>query len=248
MFYFANFMEAYKILLDMVLNYGVEVMPETVHNFDTRSKERYLTKELIGVFYYVSDLSDVDKLLDFAGVVSREYCEKELEERLSMMPINPGEAWKLKPKKKVLLMKDRFAYTYAERMFYQLEPLLEEMHRHPHSRQLVLSIWDAHQDVFRLGKWSVPCTVVAQFLIRKHELHSIWFTRSQDLGRVWPSDVWFYVKIQEWFAKKLHIKVGKFWHLIGSLHIYKLSENEIGGWDWCEKKLRELKASGNENL
>lgn len=71
-----------------------------------------------------------------------------------------------------------------------------------------------------------PCTIALQFLIRENQLHLICNMRSNDLVLGFTYDVATFTLYQEKMLIELkkyypNLKIGKYFHLAGSLHIYK---------------------------
>lgn len=182
------------------------------------------TIELINIMYSVlkPKLEDLNPHQPWANA--------EFEDRISLEPRNPGNAWKELPevwepmienqKLEAGLITRRFSYTYSERLTYQLMEALEELRSNPNSREAYLSIWNSTVDPFRLSRRRVPCTLGYQFFIREGKLHLIYLQRSCNFPKHFQDDIYLARKLQEWVADKLEIPPGSFSHWIGSLHIF----------------------------
>ena len=92
------------------------------------------------------------------------------------------------------------------------------------SRQAVIQLFDAldlvdyHRDV--------PCTCTLQFMIREDQLHLLAHMRSNDAFLGLPHDIFCFTMLQEVMAKTLGVELGKYKHMVGSLHIYDKDEDK----------------------
>ncbi|WP_421857407.1 thymidylate synthase [Oceanicaulis sp.] len=114
--------------------------------------------------------------------------------------------------------------AYGPRIFYrngydQLSFVIEKLTRKPNTRKAIIQIFDPvdslqdHKDI--------PCTCSLQFFIRGHSLHLITHMRSNDAYKGLPHDIFCFTMIQEIVANALGKKLGKYHHLVGSLHLYE---------------------------
>lgn len=105
----------------------------------------------------------------------------------------------------------------------QLEQAIASLHRNPHSRQCIVTMWDAKHDLMHAlteGKRDLPCTLSWQFMQHDGELHMICTMRSNDLWLGLPYDVYVNTTIMRMVAETLGLKLGAYIHNVGSLHIY----------------------------
>jgi thymidylate synthase len=112
--------------------------------------------------------------------------------------------------------------AYGPRLFggdrSQYQVVLEILREKATSRQAVIQLFDRN-DILKPHA-DVPCTCTLQFLLRNGLLHLIVHMRSNDAYRGLPHDVFAFTMLQEILANQLGVKLGKYKHLVGSLHIY----------------------------
>lgn len=114
--------------------------------------------------------------------------------------------------------------------FNQLEYVVSALIANPNSRQAVIHIKDP-QDYTKCITKDVPCTVCLQFFIRDGKLHMTTYMRSNDVWTGFPYDVFSFTCIQILVAFRLHIDIGTYTHIAGSLHMYQRSLEE-----WASKR------------
>jgi thymidylate synthase len=100
----------------------------------------------------------------------------------------------------------------------QLFEVIEKLKANPESRRAVVQLFD-HDDL-RSGSDDVPCTCVMQFLIREDQLNLIVYMRSNDALIGLPHDIFAFTMIQEIVARAVSVELGRYTHMVGSLHIY----------------------------
>lgn len=104
--------------------------------------------------------------------------------------------------------------------FSMWDRLLNEFDDDIHTRRAVLSLFDSNNSL-GLNKKDVACTSTIQFLVRNDKLDCIVNMRSNDVIWGLPNDIFFVTMLQEWLSIVLNVSVGKYYHFIGSLHIYE---------------------------
>ena len=67
----------------------------------------------------------------------------------------------------------------------------------------------------------INCTLSLQFLIRENELLCITTMRSNDIWLGTPYDIFYFTCLQIKLAMKLGLKLGRYIHNVGSLHLYQ---------------------------
>jgi len=227
---FENCLQAMKeIERDLVVR-GVWVYTNRMQDIDTTNDPDYETKELIGYSYCVVDSSDKDKMLD---EVNLSWAKEEFQERIDNKShhSNPGKAWVLRSSIWAQFLKKhkgRFAYTYHDRLRNQVKLALNELSIHPQTRQAIISVYDRQVDPRRIGNDRIPCSMHYQFLVRNCKLDVIYSMRSTDFYTHFKNDIWLACELRNWFAKKLSLEPGKFYHMIGSLHYYRKDEPKAG--------------------
>lgn len=188
-------------------------------DYSKLDREAFTTKELQDYDYRVVTprFEDLDPVQPWA--------DAEWEERLSgcrATPINPGEAWKLRPEvwSPLLEADGRFSYTYSERLAESFTPVFWELFDHPTSRQAYVAIWNPQLDAPNVGHRRVPCTLGYHFMLRQGVLHMTYTMRSSDFATHFDNDLYLALKLQHYTAERLAQPVGSFTHVVYSLHTY----------------------------
>lgn len=109
--------------------------------------------------------------------------------------------------------------------FNQVEYVVHSLLANPNSRQAVIHIKDP-QDYTEHPTKDVPCTVCLQFLLRDGKLHMTTYMRSNDVWTGFPYDVFSFTCLQIMIAFTLHVEIGTYTHVAGSLHMYQRSLEE----------------------
>lgn len=121
------------------------------------------------------------------------------------------------------------AGAYGERLrgrwgFDQLARAAESLIANGESRQVVLSIWDARADLPIEGgqprSGDVPCNVLSCLRLVGDRLHWLQTCRSNDLFRGLPFNVVQFTCLQEVVAGWIGADLGRYSHVISSLHGY----------------------------
>lgn len=104
--------------------------------------------------------------------------------------------------------------------FDQWEMVKELLKNNPTSRQAILHIKEARNVVDNPTK-DLNCTIALQFLLRNGKLDMITTMRSNDIWLGLPYDVFNFTCMQIQMAMELNVEIGKYYHNVGSLHLYK---------------------------
>lgn len=97
--------------------------------------------------------------------------------------------------------------------------LIELLKKEPFSRRAVLDIYESDNGSDYFAK-DVACVSTAQFLIRNNKLDVIVNMRSNDLIWGLPYDIYLFTMLQELLSLELNVELGKYYHNVGSMHIY----------------------------
>jgi thymidylate synthase len=197
---------------------GIRVHPKSYQDKNVEGNPDFDTLELQNYTYCVTapDTAGLEPTQPWA---SQEFRERVLGEGMC----NPGVAWVYRPEvwKQFLQPNGKFAYTYDERMYYQLQPIITELSQNPDSRQLFLSIWDPDIDIYKLGGISrVPCSIGYIIQARRGAINLTYLMRSCDFATHFVNDVYLAHKLQRHIAEKVDMPVGIFTHYIASLHVF----------------------------
>lgn len=116
-----------------------------------------------------------------------------------------------------------FAGAYGPRLVEQLPQVIRTLQEDPDSRQAVLTLWRENPGPSK----DVPCTVMMHFMIRRHGLEAITYMRSNDLWLGTPYDLFNFTTIQRAVAHALHVNVGTYRHVVGSMHLYETNLDAV---------------------
>lgn len=213
---YADFKEAFNEIRRDLAELSIEVQPETQQDKYVADDPDYLTKELYNYDYQVLRPHPID----IEGI-HRDWVIAEWQERLRGGS-NPGLAWRLRKEywEDYLEPGGTFSYTYSGRMGGgHIAAIIDELKKHPHSRQLWLPVWWP-EDALKRGQRRVPCSLGYWLVNRENRLHMTYVMRSCDFVTHFPNDVWLANQLQLYISSMADIQMGTFTHFIGSLHVY----------------------------
>jgi len=101
----------------------------------------------------------------------------------------------------------------------QLKYVVDKLTLDKDSRQAVIVIWNPTADTEK--NKDIPCTNLMKFSIRDDSLNMTVFMRSNDLYRGSSYDFFNFTSIQCLLAGILNVKVGTYYHIADSHHIYE---------------------------
>lgn len=223
---FANCKEAISEIERDLFEMGIESHSKSMQNKKVEDDDNYKTKEMLGYTFTILDSSDKDKMVNDC----LDWCNAEFRERISgyddiqkHIPINPGEAYKLRENVwSEFLVNKKFDYTYNERMYQQIQKMIDELKSNPESRQTLIQFYDRNIDQSLMGgRARIPCSLHYQLMIREGKLNIIYMMRSSDFYTHFKNDIWHAVTFRDWVAEKLNLPTGRFIMFISSLHAYK---------------------------
>jgi len=203
---------------------AVVYQSHNVQDLDVSTDPGYLTHELMNYTYTLAEPISVYDHPD----LNWPYINAEFGERTDTVPHNPGNAWIHDEKYwEDFIEPDtgQFAYTYSDRMYRLVDPMIRTLGEDPNSRQAWLPIW-VPSDGFDTGSHRVPCSLGYHFLIRNGYLHMNYVMRSCDYVKHFAKDVALAVMLQEYVAAMLFKRyqtqaaMGTFTHTIFSLHAF----------------------------
>ena len=225
--FYKDWVTAYDEIKRDLSENGITIKTKSMQNKIIDGNPLYVTREIQNYSYVLLDAKSSE-----ITNVSQPWADAEFEERISKEDLNPGVAYKLRNEVwEEFLVDGKMSYTYNERYNRnnQLEKLISDFKNDPNSRQGWLSVWDPNEDVDKLGgKGRVPCTLGYHFQYRNGKLNMHNVMRSCDLYTHFCNDVYLGIKLLEYVAKRLDMKVGNYQQTIFSLHTYKKNiEKEI---------------------
>ena len=231
---YKNSFEAIREVERDLCEMGITYQSKTCQDQDVSQDEGFLTKELSPYVYSITNpTNELDAMLNYKKDLPYiEWVLAEAEERYFGIPSgqqNPGEAWKKLPELwQQFNHEGFFAYTYVERMQEQIKYVKAELKRNPASRQVMITMYDRHQDMMNWGgKSRVPCSLSYNFLIRDGKLTLVYTQRSCDFYNFFQADVFCAIFMQNEIAKELGLECGKFTHSIISLHAFKKDMGDV---------------------
>lgn len=122
--------------------------------------------------------------------------------------------------------------------FNQLYEAYNALQNVPHTRQVILQIWDGRSDFPLYGKpryADIPCNIVSDLLVRDGKLHWRQTMRSNDLMWGTPYNFIQWTTIQEIVAGWLDLEPGIFTLDAASLHVYAEHWDELKALDLSGK-------------
>jgi thymidylate synthase len=228
-------MRIYKDALEMIkeverdlYEMGINYQSYSVQDQIVKDDPNFLTKEIVGYTYKVmpNERGYFENMYEMANYKKeREYfnwIEAESIERLGGIAQNPGNAWKNRRKFwEQFIRRGRFSYSYVERWSEQLPYIISELQDSPNSRQVVMTMYDRHQDLMNWGGLDrVPCSLDYHFLRRQGKLYLIYNQRSCDFVNFFQADVYCTMRLQMYIAGIIGDEIGTFIHNINSLHAF----------------------------
>lgn len=126
--------------------------------------------------------------------------------------------------------------------FSQLKEACFALSAMPHSRQVVLQIYDVRDD-FPVEDGTprskdIPCNLIADLKVRDGKLHWMQVMRSNDLFWGTPYNFIQWTTMQEIVAGWLGLGVGQYTHIASSLHVYQEH--------WAELKAMQFNGTKSE--
>jgi len=222
---FSSCRELMSEIMRDVSEHGTIVHPQTMQNKVVADNEEFQTKELLNYSYCLTNRTDQEKLFISNPTQNYLWCQEEFKERVSRSYVNPGKAWLIRKDTWATFLNSEggFCYTYNERLNYRhnLNKIIDELKRHPDSRQCYLPVFHPEDVSFIGAERRVPCTLGYQFIIRDNKLHIVYSQRSADVFLHFGNDIWLAWELMSYVAKRLAIEEGYLYHNITSLHSYK---------------------------
>lgn len=108
-------------------------------------------------------------------------------------------------------------YDYKNSKLNQIDKIVKILENNYFSRRAIITIWDPTDDLLSLHP---PCICTLAFFIRGNKLNLTSVLRSNDAWLAALPDIYSLVSIQEKIANHFKIKVGYYYQLSISYHIY----------------------------
>jgi thymidylate synthase len=121
---------------------------------------------------------------------------------------------------------------YGPRLFgngadSQVHNIIKLLRENPTTRRAVIQLFDRDDLVAQPRYRDVPCTCTIQFLLRDGLLNVVVNMRSNDVYIGLPHDIFAFTMLQEIIARELDIEVGRYIHMVASLHLYSTNTNDV---------------------
>ena len=243
---FKNCSEMIKEIPREIFTRGMNVMDKTVQGKIVTKDEGFEQKELYGVAYTINDLSDKEDMLDIARNYFKKthLCKEIGDEWINNIFSGNTEYeswWMMDSYTKEYFKKfcnegteenPKTSYTYAERIFPQIESVIKRLKENIYARGAYIAVYDS-RDVERIGR-RIPCTLSMGFSVRNslegNKLNLFLHMRSQDAVNFMTLDIYKAIRILEYVAESVEVKVGKLICYVDSLHAYKKDIPENIQW------------------
>lgn len=186
------------------------------------------------------------------------WVEEHFKERVSGVPTNPGEAYKIWPYNTFgsdndpYMQGKEFSHTYQERIWPReanenvqqqnqgirynlgdLQDVINLLAEQPLTRQAYLPIWFP-EDTGAVQKQRVPCTLGYYFYMVEETLNMAYTIRSCDAFRHFRNDMYLTMRLLQYVSDILKVKIGELYFTIFNLHIFK---NDLYALTKKERKL-----------
>lgn len=237
--HFRNCEEYIKEIDRELFQSGIKVDVKHYQDKNLEGDDRY-TKEIIAVSACINKpLVKRKEMLQyiFGNEADRieQYCIQEFKDRISPVPLNPGESYKIRPDMWMNFLHDgKFSYTYSERLYDKWPEIIACLKQDKHSRQAVMQVFFPEDTAKHSNNTRIPCSCQYQYLIRNDQLHCIYTIRSNDYFGHHPIDIWLAAESIKYLVEQLKstypsLETGKLYYQAGSLHAYN--------WDLKERLL-----------
>ncbi len=181
------------------LAYSFSISDPTQRVFFGKRRETNIIFNFAEALWYLSD----NNRLDYISYYNKRMPEYSMDHR-----ILTGTAYGPK------------IFEFGNAKINQWQKVKEILRTDKDSKRAFIQIFDSSELLVK-DNIDVSCTLGFQFFIRDGHLHMISYMRANDAFRGMISDVFSFTFIQELMARELGLKVGKFYHSVGSIHIYE---------------------------
>jgi thymidylate synthase len=227
-----TFHEAILRLTLILLTTGYKVKPNNWQSMDVSQRAEAEMIETLNQSFQVPLGSEKLEWYQKDIQPNLPWADRHFElERVSGLPINPGETWKEWPwghSAEKFQERGVFDHTYAERYwpketegqcglhinrgirypYGDLNDVVDRLIADPITRQAVLSVW--HPEDQHNGGQRVPCSLFYHFIQRNGYLHIVYSIRSCDALRHFRDDCYLTVRLLLWVLDRLREKQKEF--------------------------------------
>lgn len=161
------------------------------------------------------------------------WADVHFRERISGLPLNPGESYKIWPYTKFkdgddpYLKNGFFDHTYMERYwgkntgsgYGDLNDVIELLKRNIYTRQAYMPVWYP-EDTGNIAGVRVPCSLGYQFYYRGMGLHCNYYIRSCDYYRHFKNDIYLTCRLAQHIMKEVCKLKSNIEYNMGYLNMY----------------------------
>jgi thymidylate synthase len=190
-----------------------------------------LTKELINVNITIKNVGRDSGMITKYLPVNKNYVAKEIalyqtKSKSLKDYAKISNFWK-KVSDNGTTIRSAYGYIIYEKHFDQFKYCLEILKNDINSRKAVIT----YKTPYHPKTKDNICTLSQQFLVRNNRLHTIITMRSNDIKWGFRNDLPWFVFLSKKIAQELGVKLGQYYHNVGSLHIYEKTMKQLG---WLE--------------
>ena len=248
-----QFSEALRGICEALLD-TTPVHPRKWQSLDVTESPVHATHELPQMTFYY-DMPQTRKEAVEAIEPDLPWAEGHFKERVSGVPVNPGEwhdKWPYHVGREALHQNGgKYDHNYMERMWpawlhYEdtqlpftgyrfrvgdLDDVVKMLDRDSTTRQAYLPIWFPEDTGATAGQ-RVPCTLGYHFLIRDGVLNLSYYLRSCEIRRHFTNDVYMACRLAQWMGNRLGggLEMGTLHMAIASMHGF------VGDTEWMEER------------
>lgn len=106
----------------------------------------------------------------------------------------------------------------------KIKELLRHFKANPLSKRAILNLWD---DKYLDYSITSPCLTYAWFRNINGSLEMHCHMRANDAYKILLMDLHILTSLQKYVASEMNLKIGKYFHIVDSLHLYKRNAQEI---------------------
>ena len=124
------------------------------------------------------------------------------------------------------IAKGNWAYTYHDRMAWQIPLVLDELRRNPHTRRAVIDVRTSGE----IFSTDPACLQHIHYFIRDGKLHCKVLFRSNDACKATYMNAFALIMLQKRIADELGVEMGSYTHRANSFHVYASDYALLSGY------------------
>lgn len=240
MYTYPNLKKAIESSFKHLLQFGGTVKAGKWQGTDKFANENMLV--LIN-HNFVSPVPETEKELISLTTPDVNWVRMHFQERVSGVPSNPGESYKVWPYNTFKEVGDDFkkelglfSHTYMERFWPSktenikgvrfpigdLSNIIYQLRENPLTRQAYLPIFFPEDTVAAEQGERVPCTLGYHFFVWDNKLHVNYYIRSCDAYRHFKNDIYLTARLLQYISAESGINsVGNIYMFVANFHTFK---------------------------